>query len=86
MLRRATPFEFAPGIALPIASAEDIVVMKAFAARPQDWVDVEGILVKQRGRLEWAYIPGELSALCELKEAPELVDKLEKMRQRIDAE
>jgi hypothetical protein len=29
---RATPYEFAPGIFLVTASAEDLIVMKAFAA------------------------------------------------------
>jgi hypothetical protein len=86
MLARATPWEYARGIMLPTASAEDIVVTKAFADRRQDWVDVEGILARQRGRLDWEYIHRELSALCELKEAPEILAELERMRQSIDAE
>jgi hypothetical protein len=31
--------EFAPDIILPTCSAEDLFVMKAFASRPQDWID-----------------------------------------------
>jgi hypothetical protein len=60
--------------------------MKAFAARPQDWVDVKGILVKQRGKLDWDHIARELSTLCELKEAPEIMDDLMRMRTEIDSE
>ena len=86
MLSRATTHSYTAKIVLPTASAEDVIVMKAFASRPQDWVDIEGILVKQRGRLDWDYITHELSALCELKEAPEIVGNLQQMRQRIDAE
>jgi len=86
MLARATPFEFTASIALPIASAEDVVIMKAFAGRPHDWVDVQGVLVKQRGKLDWSYIQQELSALCELKEAPEILDKLQQIQERVDAE
>ena len=34
-------------------SAEDLIVLKAFAARGRDWVDVEGIIVRQAGALDW---------------------------------
>jgi hypothetical protein len=85
MLSRATPFEFTLGITLPIASAEDVVIMKAFAGRPHDWVDVQGVLVKQRGKLDWAYIERELTALCELKEAPEILAQLQHIREQVDA-
>ncbi len=80
MISRAMPHRFARTVELPTATAEDVVIMKAFAGRPQDWVDVEGILVRQRGKLDWGYIRRELSALCELKEAPEIVEQLEQMR------
>ena len=46
MLDRATPHTYARSISLSTASAEDLLVMKAFADRPQDWSDIEGILVK----------------------------------------
>jgi hypothetical protein len=86
LITRATPFQFDLGVSLPTASAEDVIVTKAFAARPQDWVDVEGVLVRQRDKLDWTYIRAELTTLCELKEAPEIVDKLEELRMKIDAE
>ena len=86
MVERATLFMFAPSVQVVTASAEDLVVTKAFAARHQDWADVDGILARQRGQLDWEYIRRELSFLCELKEAPEIVDELERMRAEIDAE
>ncbi len=48
--------------------------------------DVEGILIKQREVLDWDYINRELAPLCELKEAPEILEQLEKMRRQIEAE
>jgi hypothetical protein len=56
-------------------SAEDLVVLKAFADRPQDWIDVEGIIVRQRGGLDRALVRRELRDLLELKEdiGPETV-------------
>ena len=75
MMERATLFEFAPGVILPTCSAEDLFVMKAFAARPQDWMDAKGIAVRQGSALDQAYILGHLSELAALKEAPELIDQ-----------
>lgn len=79
-VRRATPFEFAPGISLVTCSAEDLIVLKAFAARDQDWADVEGIAARQRGRLDWNYIELQLRPLCEAKEAPEILVRLADVR------
>jgi hypothetical protein len=77
---RATRVEFAPGCPLLICSAEDLVVMKAFADRPRDWVDIEGILIRQEGRLDWGYITTQLTPLAKAKEAPGIVARLEAMR------
>jgi hypothetical protein len=80
-VRRATPFEFEPGLSLITASAEDVVVMKAFAGRPQDWADIQGIL-RAQARLDWNYIVEQLTPLCELKESPETGEHLLRMRGR----
>jgi hypothetical protein len=73
MLKRAIPFEFAPGLVLPTCSAEDLFVMKAFAARPLDWIDAEGIAARQGGKLNTRYVLRHLSELCALKQTPEIV-------------
>ena len=73
---RATPFEFIPGEPLQICSAEDLIVMKAFAARGRDWTDVESVITYQGTRLDWKYIYAQLIPLANLKEAPELVEQL----------
>lgn len=81
---RSTLFTFPPNVSLRTCSAEDLIVFKAFADRPKDWVDVEGILIRQSPSLDWSYIRRMLAELAELKEAPELVDKLERLRRSID--
>lgn len=75
MIERATPFEYAPGVILPTCSAEDLFVMKAFAARPQDWLDAKGIAIRQGATLNQPYLLRHLSELAALKEAPEIVDQ-----------
>jgi hypothetical protein len=80
VIQRSTYFRYPPNISLRTCSAEDLVVLKAFAGRGQDWVDVERTIVRQTGKLDWAYIREQLRPLAELKESPEIVDQLERRR------
>ena len=86
VISRVTEFDYGSGVLLLTASAEDLVVLKAFAGRPQDWVDVEGILIRQADSLDWSLIVDELTPLCELKESPETVDQLLALRDQLAAE
>jgi hypothetical protein len=82
---RASDYAYADGVVLRVCSAEDLVVMKAFAARPQDWIDIEGVLIRQRAQLDWSYIYENLTPLAELKETPALVAVLRQMEKKIRA-
>ncbi len=81
---RSSLFTFPGEVLLRTCSAEDLVVMKAFASRAKDWWDVEQILVRQTGHLDWSYIRRELKPLVEAKEEPEIFERLERLR--IDSE
>lgn len=80
---RSSVFRFPPAVDLRTCSAEDLIVLKAFADRPKDWVDVEGVIIRQGARLNWRYIVAELTPLADLKEAPEIVTRLEGLRNRL---
>ncbi|MBU6409235.1 MAG: hypothetical protein KGR98_02495 [Verrucomicrobia bacterium] len=69
-----------PDGALRTCSAEDLLVHKVFAGREQDWVDVRGILARQKGKLDLALVRCELKPLLELQEQP---DKLARLEQKI---
>lgn len=84
MIERASAFAFTPDVSLITCSAEDLVVLKAFAGRSRDWSAVEGILACQAGNLDWDYINRELPPLCELKEDPETPARLEQLRRRLE--
>ena len=58
-------------------------MLKCFADRLQDWADVESVVRKQKNLQDWAYINGELTILCELKEDLEIVEKLRELRRRL---
>lgn len=79
-IERSSLFEFPGDIQLRTCSAEDLIVMKAFAARPKDWVDVEGVITRQTGRLDWNYVRAQLQPLTELKGHPEIMDELAERR------
>lgn len=80
--RRSTLFEYLPGIFLMTCSAEDLLIMKAFANRTQDWADIESILERQRSLLDFSHVENYLKPLCELKEAPEIWVRLESLIRR----
>ena len=54
-IQRSSYFDYSPGISLRTCSAEDLIVLKAFAGRGQDWADVERVIVRQTGKLDWDY-------------------------------
>jgi hypothetical protein len=83
VMERASVFEFLPGCRLRTCSAEDLIAMKAFASRERDWPDVETVLIRQGDRLNWKQIMAELKPLSELKEAPEIPGRLEKLRRKV---
>ena len=76
VVARASRFEFPGDVALRTCSAEDLVGLKAFAARERDWVDVDGVIVRQAGALDWTYVDAWLRPLAVLKDAPEILTEL----------
>ena len=81
---RSRKIRLAEDCELRLCTAEDLIVFKTFAARGRDWLDVEGIIVRQGdANLDWRYIHEQLTPLLALKEAPELLDQLEALRVKI---
>ena len=58
--------------------------MKSFANRPKDWLDIEGVIVRQTGELDWRYIRSQLEPLVALEAAPEILTELEKRRSEFE--
>lgn len=77
VIHRSTDFEFPSHVVLRTCLAEDLIVLKCFANRGQDWVDVENVIVRQSGRLDWTYIREQLRPLANLKGEPEILVALE---------
>lgn len=82
---RARDEELLPGLSLRICSAEDLIVFKVFADRPLDWRDVEMTIVRQGSeKLDWNYVETQLAPLVELKETPELLIRLQRLKSEIE--
>jgi Nucleotidyltransferase of unknown function (DUF6036) len=75
---RAQTLELA-GVNVSVATAEDLVIMKVLAGRPQDEQDLRGLIVAQRNRLDWDYC---LRIAAELGDAigQDLVTKVQSLR------
>ena len=83
-VRRSSLWALPEDAALRTRSAEDLIVHKCFANRERDWPDVEAILTRQGPRLDLDLVFTELRPLAELKEAPEIPDRLERLISRRD--
>lgn len=79
MVEQASWFDYSTECSLLTCSAEDLIVLKAFADREVDWGDIRGIVCRQGGRLDCQYITEQLRPLCKLKEVPEIIDKLDRV-------
>lgn len=79
-IARATPWKAKRAYhPLITCSAEDLIVHKAFADRKQDWIDLEGVIVRQGRKLKVDQIWEELRPLAALKEEPEILTKLQRI-------
>jgi hypothetical protein len=81
-IERSSVFSFQPNIDLRTCSAEDLIVLKAYASRDIDWHDIKGVLIRQQGKLDLGLIDRELSPLVALKEDPDVLPRWYALRDR----
>ncbi len=77
---RAVAVEVA-GVAVPFASAEDLILHKLFAARPRDIEDAAGVVRRQGGTLDWRYLrhwAREFAVVPGRESLPAQIDELER--------
>jgi hypothetical protein len=67
VVERASSWRVSADVDLQTCGAEDLIVLKAFASRERDWADIEGVVLRQAGRLDEALVWQELLPLLELK-------------------
>ncbi len=83
VIERSSLWAIEDNIMLRTCSAEDLLVMKCFAARDKDWADVTSILERLGHQLDLAQVHEELQPLVAAKEEPEILQQLERRVERI---
>ncbi len=79
MLERSSAWLIPDHGSIKTCSADDLVVLKSVASRPQDWIDVEKVIIRQDKKLDRQLILKELQPLADLKEEPEIVQQLQQL-------
>lgn len=74
VFERAVPYNINK-LKIWLCSPEDLIIHKAIANRDKDWVDIEGILIEQRERLDAKYIKNWLSQFADALEKPEILNR-----------
>lgn len=85
IIDRASGFEFLPGLVLRTCSVEDLIVLKAFASRTQDWADIEGILTRSGPAIDRFAVEERLGPLAELKGDPAILPRLQDLFQSLSS-
>lgn len=78
VIERAVDYELETGKLVRVCSAEDLVVYKCVAGRPQDLSDVESVLIRQRDALDQVYIRKWLRYYSDLAPDPEIAERFER--------
>ena len=79
MISRSVSIEYLPERKLRVCTAEDLIVLKTFAGRGQDWLDIQNIIYRQP-TLNWTLIEQELKELLAYIDAQERLGQLLAMR------
>lgn len=78
LFKRAVDAELEYGKSVKICSAEDLIIQKAVAGRPQDIADIESVILRQRKTLKVAYIRRWLNDFTNLLANPEIIQRFER--------
>lgn len=78
LFRRAVDFEIEPGKSIRLCSAEDLIIHKAVAGRPQDVTDIEGVVLRQGDHLDAAYIRLWLAEFANVLAVSEIEQRFER--------
>lgn len=79
VIARAVAYDLGGGREVRLCSAEDLIVHKALAGRPQDVLDIEGIVARQGAALDIGYVRQWLEELARVAEDPEVTARFDRI-------
>ena len=77
-IARAVDYDLGQGRTVRLYTAEDLVVYKCVAGRPQDVMDIESVVARQGHRLDVAHIRRWVEDFAEITEDREVVARFER--------
>lgn len=83
VIERSSLWKISDDALLRTCSAEDLLVLKCFAARDKDWADVTSVLERLGPQLDLDLVREELRPLVTAKEEPEILVQFERRVTRI---
>jgi hypothetical protein len=83
LFRRAVEIEVDTGKYVRVCSAEDLIIHKAVAGRPQDIVDIESVVLRQGRRLNVDYIRRWLGEFSDLLANPDILERFEQAYRKL---
>lgn len=78
VIARAVDYDLGDGRVVRLCSAEDLIIHKAVAGRPQDLMDIEGIVARQRDSLDVVYLRRWLGEFSVLLDDAEIAQRFER--------
>jgi hypothetical protein len=70
------------GVIAAVATAEDLIIQKSVSQRNKDWLDIEGIVNRQRAELDWSYIMKNIRELSEFLSDPAIIKRIEVLHEQ----
>ena len=62
-----------------------LIIHKAISLREKDWLDIEGILIRQQDKIDQNYVLDWLKQFAEALERPEMLVRYQELRARTGA-
>ena len=61
------------------SSGEDLIIQKVVAGRDKDWLDVEALLIEQRGKLDMSYVEEWIVQFADVLETPQMLARYRRL-------
>ena len=79
VLNRTVAYELEANKSIQLCSSEDLIIHKSVAGRPQDITDIEGVILRQKGKLDITYIHHWLLQFAEILGDPEIEARFQRL-------
>jgi hypothetical protein len=75
VINRAVEYNLGEAVFVKLCTAEDLIIHKEIAARPQDYADIESIILRQGKKLDIDYIQHWLENFSHILETREIINR-----------